>query len=81
MIYFIAYILGMVLTLFAGLWFLAATRYKLYFDDIEFLLFVVLLFPIAVPIVFALILPHLLHKPVNFIFKKMKKWREKHENS
>lgn len=80
MIYFIAYILGMALTLFVGVWYLSIIRYKLYCDDIEFLLFVALFFPIAVPIVFIFLLPRLLHKPANFIFKKVKKWRKKHEN-
>lgn len=77
MIWIIGYIIGMILTLFCGLWYLSVKRYELYCKDIGELLFVTLLFPIAVPVYFIIYLPDLLYTPANFIFKKMKKWRKR----
>lgn len=78
-IWLIGYIIGMILTLFCGLWYYSVKRYELYCEDIGELLFVALLFPIAVPAYSIIYLPDLLYKPANFIFKKIKKWRKKHD--
>lgn len=80
MIYFIGYIIGMLLTLICGLWYFSITRYKLYYEDLAFLLFVGVAFPIAVPMIFIINLPDLLCKPANFILRRMKKWRKKYND-
>ncbi len=80
MIWLIGYIIGMILTLLWGLWYYSVKQQELCLEDVSFLLFAAVLFPIGPTVCFIAILPRLLYKPASFILKKMKKWRKKHDD-
>lgn len=80
MIYLIGYIVGALLTYFVCLCYLSFTRYKLYIKDYTLLFWIALGFPVAFPIAFICELPDMTYKFANFIFKKMKMWRKKHDD-
>ena len=77
--YLICYIVGAVLTYFVCLCYLGFTRFKLSHKDYMILFWIALGFPILLPIAFVCELPDMTYKFANFIFKKIKMWRNKHD--
>ena len=80
MTYLIGYIVGAILTYFVCLFYFSFTRSKLSHKDYTILFWITFGFPIMLPIVFVCELPDMTYKFANFIFKKIKMWRNKHDD-